>query len=157
MKPERVRIADKSDEEELMAICRELHQENGLFAMNEDKVRDMLYRSFDRQGGIVGVIGAPGGIEGLICMIMSTFWYSNDPHWEELFSFVLPQYRRSTNAKDLIEFAKWCADGTGFPLVIGILSNERTESKVRLYQRQLDKPIGAFFKYTPQKALQAAE
>jgi hypothetical protein len=152
MYPGRVRIADKGDEEEVMSLCRELHRENGLFEMNEDKVRGMLGRAFNREGGILGVIGAPGKIEAMIYMMMSTFWYSDNQHWEELLAYVAPKHRKTRNAVELVAFAKWCADVSGFPLVIGIISNERTEGKVRLYQRQLDKPIGNFFFYKKKDA-----
>ena len=147
MYPGRVRIADRKDEEELMDMCRELHRENGIFPMNEDKVRAMLHKAFDRQGGIIGVIGELGKIEGIIYAMISTFWYSDTPHIEELFNFCRPQYRKSNNAHDLIEFAKWCSDQSGMPLLIGVISNERTAAKVRLYQRRLNQPIGSFFLY----------
>ena len=49
-----VRRATADDADELMEICRALHAENGLFAMNEQKVRDMLNRAFTNQGAIVG-------------------------------------------------------------------------------------------------------
>lgn len=142
-----VRKADASDETELMEICRALHQENGLFTMSEDKVRGMLWKAFNKQGAIIGALGPPGHIEGAIYLIISDYWYSNDWHLSELFSYVLPQYRKSNNAKELITFAKRCEQEIGIPLVIGVISNERTEGKVRLYQRQLGKPAGAFFIY----------
>lgn len=148
-----VRRATAADEEELMEICRALHAENGLFAMNEQKVRDMLGRAFTNQGAIIGAIGPKGSIQGAIYMLISNFWYSNDWHLEELFSYVLPQYRRTSNAKDLITFAKRCSDELGIPLVIGVISNERTAAKVGLYQRQLDKPAGAFFFHRPASAV----
>ena len=147
MYPGRVRIADKGDEEELMELSRQLWKENGLFELNENKVRSMFRKAFNREGGILGVIGAPGSIEGMICMVISSFWYSDNPHLEELFNYVAPKYRKTRNAVELVAFAKWCSDESGFPLVIGVISNERTEGKVRLYQRQLDKPIGNFFFY----------
>jgi hypothetical protein len=144
-----VRKAGQRDEEELMAICHKLHSENGLFEMNEDKVRSMLRKAFNQDGGIIGALGPPGQIEGAIYMLISNYWYSDQWFLEELFSFVLPEYRRSTNAKDLITFAKRCSDELGIPLVIGVISNERTEAKVALYQRQLNKPAGAFFVHRP--------
>ena len=130
-----------------MELCRELHVENGIFPLNEDKVRAMLRRAFDRQGGIIGAIGDSGKIEGLIYMLVSTFWYSDQPHLEELFAFVVPEYRKTKNAIELMKFAKWCSDRSGFPLIIGVISNERTEGKIRLYQRQFSKPVGNFFFY----------
>lgn len=151
MLPGRVRIAQQSDEEEVMGLCRELHVENGIFGMNEDKVRAMLRRAFERQGAIVGVIGDPGKIEGVICLTLSTFWYSDDAQWEELFSFVKKEYRKSKDALDLMDFARWCSDTSKIPIIIGVISNERTAGKVRLYQRKFS-PIGAFFFYPDKKA-----
>lgn len=152
MYPGRVRIADPCDEEEIMGLCMQLHEENGIFPVNKDKVRAMLRRAFERDGGVLGAIGESGKIEALIFMLVSTFWYSDQHHLEELFSYVHPDYRKSRNAVDLMGFAKWCSDQSGFPLVIGVISNERTEEKVRLYQRQFDKPMGNFFLYLARDA-----
>lgn len=141
----RVRKADRGDEKEVMALCRELHKENGLFTLTEEKVQSYLDRAFNRNGAIIGVIGERGRIEGAIYLMISDFWYSDDWHLAELFSYVLPQYRKSSNAKDLIAFAKRCALELKLPAVIGIISNERTEAKVNLYRRQLGTAVGAFF------------
>ena len=145
--PGRVHIAEPRDEEELMGLCRDLYSENGMFPLNEDKVRAMLRKAFNREGGVLGVIGESGKIEGMIYMMVSTFWYSDQPHLEELFAYVVPEYRKTKNAKELMKFAKWCSDQSGFPLIIGVISNERTEGKVRLYQREFSKPVGNFFYY----------
>ena len=75
-------------------------------------------------------------------------WYSSDWMLVELFNFVHPAHRRSTHAKSLIGHAKGYADQLGIPLVIGIISNHRTEAKVRLYRRMLPK-AGEFFTYRP--------
>ena len=151
--PGRVRIVGQEDEEEVMGLCRDLHDENGIFTLDENKVRAMLRRAFTRDGGILGAIGPSGSIEGLIYMLVSTFWYSEQPHLEELFMYVAPQFRKTRNAIELMHFAKWCSEQSGFPLIIGVISNERTEGKVRLYQRQFDKPLGNFFFYKANGAL----
>lgn len=142
-----VRRATLADEEELMELCRELHKENGLFSMNESFVRQALRMAFMEHGGIIGLIGDPGKIEAAIYIKFGTFWYSDQFHLEELFNYVRPQYRKSTNAKDLINFAKRCAEELNLPLVIGVITNDRTEAKVRLYKRQLHNTAGAFFVY----------
>lgn len=143
-----VRRAVQQDEPEIMKLCRMLHQENAAFTMEDELVRDMLYRDFNRADGVVGVIGDPGSeLQGAICLLISRFWYSWERHLEELFSFVHPDHRKSGNAKALIGYAKKCSDELQIPLNIGIFSNARTEAKVRLYQRQLGKPAGAFFFY----------
>jgi len=143
--PSRVRFAERCDLDDVLFLCRELHAENGLFEMSDDRVRDVLMSHYDRTGGMIGVIGEPGCLEGAIVMRMSTMWYSDQTVLEELFSFVLPEFRRSNNAKDLIDFAKRCAEAIGVPLMIGIISNHRTAAKVELYRRRLGAPAGAFF------------
>ncbi len=143
--PSRVRFAERCDLDQILFLCRELHEENGLFEMSDDRVRDVIMTHFDRTGGIIGVIGEPGALEGAIVMRMSTMWYSDKTVLEELFSYVLPEFRRSNNAKELIDFAKSCAVSIGVPLLIGIISNTRTAAKVELYRRRLGSPAGAFF------------
>lgn len=145
-----VDLATRADEADLMEMCRLLHAENGLFPIDEDMVRAMLWRAFDGQGGIIGVIrGTDTPIEGVIYILISRFWYSTQTHLEELFNFVHPDHRQPPGrAGALIEFAKECASRLAIPLVIGVVSNERTEAKVRLYQRKLGPPAGAFFLYS---------
>lgn len=142
-----VRKATAADEDQLMEMCRSLHKENGLFSMSEDRVRARLRAAFENQGAIIGVVGETGRIEGSIYVMISNFWYSTDYHLEELWNYVLPQYRKSTNAKNLIMFAKRCSDELGIPLVIGVLSNQDTARKVEMYRRQLNAPAGAFWLY----------
>lgn len=147
----RVRRADESDENELVAMCHELHRENGVFTMSSDRVRDMLRRAFDRRGGIIGVIGERGHLEGSIYLLLTQLWYTDDYHVEELWNYVRPDYRKTDNAKEFLAFAKRCSDELGIDSIIGILSNDRTQAKIRLYERQLGKPAGAYFLYQPKK------
>ena len=144
----RVRKARPADEEELMELCRDLWLENALFNMNDDKVRAVMHRAFQNEGAIIGVIRDDDGpIEGAIFLTISTFWYSDDHHIEEYFLYVRPKYRRSHNAKDLMNFAKRCSDALGIPLVIGVISNHMTKEKVGLYRRQFPNEAGSFFIY----------
>lgn len=149
----RVRIIGRDEEENAMELCTKLHGENGIFKMSEDKVRAMLARAFDQQGGILAGVGPKGKLEGLLYLLLSSFWYSNDPHWEELFLYVDPDHRKTRNAVELLKFAKWCSEETGFPLFIGVLSESTTERKELLYERQLG-PAGAgkFFVYKGKQA-----
>ena len=50
-------------------------------------------------------------------------------------------------ARRLCEFSKKVSNELGIPLIIGVLSNNRTEAKVRMYQRIFGEPSGAFFLY----------
>jgi len=136
-----------------MRLAELIHRENGFFQMDRNYVRSMLYRAFDQQGGILGVIGTPDNIEGGIYLLMSNFWYTAEPHWEELWNYVAPPYRHTNNALHQLRFAKWCSIESGIPLLIGVISNKRTEGKVRLYRRLLGNPVGSFFFYRPDSAV----
>jgi GNAT superfamily N-acetyltransferase len=148
--PSIVRLATPADEECLMKLCKMLHEENGLFSLEEDMVRETLRKGFERTSGVIGVIGSPDALEGVIYMEVGNFWYSRKPHLMELFNFVHPDHRKSDHAKALLDFAKKCATDD-IRLVIGIISNIRTAAKVKLYERKLGKPSGAFFVYPPRE------
>jgi hypothetical protein len=147
-----VRRAVPADEAELMEMCRKLWEENGLFTFSERKVRDILHSAWDGRGGIIGVIGDTGKLQGSICLTIGDYFYTDEFHVGELWNFVLPEHRRSTNAKELIRFAVRCSDEIGIRLVIGVISNERTAAKVALYERILGKQNGAFFIHHPARA-----
>lgn len=140
-----VRSALPSEEAEIMAMCRALHAENGLFSFCEDKVRDCLKRCYERKGGIVGVIGETGKLEASIGIVISEFYYTDQWHLSELWAHVLPAYRKSRNAEALIAFAKNCSKSIGIPLLIGIISNKRLAAKARLYSKYLGCPAGVWF------------
>jgi GNAT superfamily N-acetyltransferase len=146
-----VSIATADDEEGIMELCRLLHAENGIATMDDALVRKMLQIAFNRDGGTIGVIRGPKRLEAAIYLLLTNFWYSKEPHIEEMFAFVHPEHRRTKHADLLIEFAKNNAEqvsqvaGFKIPLVIGILTNSRTAEKVRLYKRRLGYPAGAMF------------
>lgn len=142
-----VRIATPADEADVMAMCKRLWSENGIFSFDDEKVRKLLHRCFNRQGTIVGVIGEPGHIEASTCLGIGDFYYTGDWHLEEFWNFVDVEYRKSKNADALIEFAKRCSDEMGIPLFTGVITAKQMAGKVRLYRRRLGHPIGAYFLY----------
>jgi hypothetical protein len=147
-----VRKARREEADELLEMCKTLHAENGQFSFCERKIRDQLEMAFSRNGAVIGVIGQPGRLEASICMSLSSYYYTDDIHLGERWNFVLPQYRKSTNAKELIKFGMLCAEELGIPFITGVISNERTEAKLRLYRRLLGDPVGGFFIYRPARA-----
>ena len=103
IQPPIVRLASNAEEEEIMEMCREIHAENGLVSMAEDKVRAMLHKAFNKEGGIIGVIGKPGSLEAIIMIVMTSFWSSDDTHLEELFAYVRRPFRTKFNGADTIK------------------------------------------------------
>lgn len=156
--PDRVRPAEPSDEEALVQLCAALHAENGRFGVDFAKVRAALREAisgpFNRRNGVIGIIDGPDGYPaGAIYLRITNEWYSADGYLHEVFNFVYPEYRSgTTNSHDLIAWSQRVSDAFGdvqgpMPLIIGILSDERTEAKKRHYQRQLGSPIGHYFGY----------
>lgn len=141
-----VRLAEPDDADAIFGLVKMLHDENGLFSLSEAKVRQYIQRYYDRKGAIIGVIGDRGALQGSIYLAIDEPYYSDEFQITEAWNIVHPDYRKSDHAKSLITFAKSCSDEIGIPLMIGIISNHRTEAKVRLYERQLEK-AGAFFVY----------
>lgn len=144
--PDCILIAGPRDEVGLADFLRMMHAENGMACLSEDKMFVTMRRGTQQQGGIIGIIRGPHGIEASIGMVISSWWYTDDFHLEEVWNYVHPDHRRSNHAKNLISFGKWCAEQMRLNLLMGILTTERTEAKARLYQRQIPQ-VGALFLY----------
>lgn len=147
----KIRLAQPSDEPELLTLVRVMHAEGGFRSLDIDRVREMFARAFDRKGGMLAVIGAPGHIRAMMYLLLTQFWYTRDTHVEELFNWVHPEHRNSDYGKLMIDYAKGCSDdlsksaGEKVPLLMGVLTNRRMAPKVRLYRRFFGVPYGAFF------------
>lgn len=152
-----VRIATAEDEPEIIRLLHLMHEENGLVGLDIDCAREMFGRAFQKKGGIIGVIGPGSGIEAMIFLLLTRFWYRKENHLEELFNYVRPDHRRSSHARTLISFAKRCSDEIGVSLAIGVMTNKRVAEKVRLYRRSLGNPAGAFFLYNAKWANEASD
>ncbi len=143
----RVRVAVPEDFAGIMTLCRQLYAENGAVNVDWPSVENTVMDGVNGHQSCLGVIGKPEQLEGMIYLRISRMWYSSDIILEELFNFVGAEFRRSHNAKALLEFAKTNADRLEVPLLIGVISNAKTAAKIRLYSRYLGAPAGAFFLY----------
>jgi hypothetical protein len=145
-----IRTAVPSDLDEIMQIAMLACEENGFLNPNPAKLAAEIWPALHQDHGICGIIGKPNGkIEGLVLLRIGHMWYSDNLVVEEKAIFIHPEFRsaKGGRAKKLCEFSKKLADTLGIPLIIGVLSNSRTEAKVRMYERQFGKPSGAFFLY----------
>jgi GNAT superfamily N-acetyltransferase len=141
----RVRLGVEADIPQLLELGRMLHEENGMMPLSEEAILEAAWCAVRKNHAMVGVLGPVGAIEGMIYLTMGKFWYTDKYHLEELYAYVRPECRRSDNAKALVEFAKTSALRLKVPLLIGVISNDRTQAKIRMYKRQLGEPAGAWF------------
>jgi GNAT superfamily N-acetyltransferase len=145
-----VRIGTPDDVHPMMDLAMQACDENGFVDPNPQKLLGEIWPALNLDRGLVGIIqDEGGGLEGAILLRIGTMWYSDAEVLEEKAIFIHPDYRsaKGGRARRLCEFSKKTADELGIPLIIGVLSNHRTEAKVRLYERQFGKPSGAFFLY----------
>jgi len=148
-----VRIGTPDDVDNMMELALQACDENGFVNPDPAKLLHEIYPALAQDRGLVGIIGKPGEkIEGAVLLRVSKMWYSQADILEEKAIFIHPEYRsaKGGRARRLVEFSKEVSDFLKIPLIIGVLSNHRTEAKVRLYERQFGKPAGAFFLYNAQ-------
>jgi len=148
-----IRIATPEDEMPLLELALRAWKENGIEDVNPEKMLGMIKPAVYLWQGLCGIIGKPREkIEGAVLLRISQMWYSDSWILEEKAIFVDPEYRNAKGgrARLLCEFSKRVSDELSLPLLIGVLSNHRTEAKVKLYERQFGSPAGAFFLYNAQ-------
>jgi hypothetical protein len=145
-----VRIGTPDDVHPMMDLAMQACDENGFVNPNPQKLLAEIWPALNLNDGLVGIIQDESDqLEGAILLRIGTMWYSDTPVLEEKAIFIHPNYRsaKGGRARRLCEFSKKASDQLEIPLIIGVLSNHRTEAKVRLYERQFGRPSGAFFLY----------
>jgi N-acetylglutamate synthase-like GNAT family acetyltransferase len=149
MTEETVRKATAADLPEIMRLLRMMWSEGGMFPLDEERAAETFNYILNGKGGVIGVIEGGDGIRAMIGVVFCRQWYTSHDHIEELFNYVRPDCRKPGTgyAFKLIRFARECSEKIGIPLLIGVLTNQRMEAKVRLYRRALGMPAGAFFVY----------
>ena len=145
-----VRVGTPEDLEGCMELFIRANEENGIDEIAPEKLFNIVWPSLHQDGGVIGVIGPVGEKpEGVVLLRIESLWYSDAPVIAEKLVFVHSDYRsaKGGRARKLCEFSKKVSDEMGMPLIIGIVSNDRTKGKVRMYERLLGPAAGAYFLY----------
>lgn len=139
-----------SDLDRMMALTMTASDENSFIRPSPRKILRDVYPALKGDQGVVWIIGPDEGpLEAAALLRIEELWYSEDECLVERGIYVHPQYRhkKGRRAHMLIDACKWTSKQLDLPLLIGVLSNQRTEGKRRLYERQLGAPAGVFFLY----------
>ena len=145
-----VRVAGPQDLQALMELALAACEENGFVDPNPNKLAHELWPALHLDHGTIGVIGEPNKqIEAAVLLRIGAMWYSDQMVVEEKAIFIHPDFRdaKGERAKKLCRFSKSVADSLNIPLMIGVLSNERTKAKVKFYEKEFGKASGAYFLY----------
>jgi uncharacterized protein YbaR (Trm112 family) len=157
-----ITVGTPADFDRLMPALMQAHKENGFVSANLPVIMQDLWSALHLDRGVAAFIQSPDGvIEGVLILRVCNMWYSIEDLLEEKLLYVMPECRsaKGGRARKLSDFAKSMADKMHMPLMIGVVSNERTKGKMRLYERLFGPPAGAFFLYgasTPKPTTQGA-
>jgi hypothetical protein len=152
-----VRQGVVEDFNEVMRLSINAATENAIVDPDEMLVAENVYACLTGQHGIIGVIGAEADqpLEGMIILGLGNPWYSHEQTLEEKVVYVAPEFRaaKGGRARKLVEWAKGISESHGIPLTIAVLSNSRTEAKIRLFERAFGAPAGVCFLYNGKTGL----
>lgn len=144
-----VRTGTPADVHAVMDLALAACEDNGLTNPNPVKLLSEIWAALNLQNGIMGLIG-DSKLEAGVLLRVDSMWYSDDKTLIERAIFVRPEHRKSgehkvSRVRMLIDFAKKAQEELSIPLVIGILSTQRADAKVRLYERHFGAPAGAYW------------
>jgi len=155
--PLTVRVGTHEDLHAVMDLAVMGAEENGFLKPSSSKLLFDIWPALHRDGGIMGLVGQGERLVGAVLLKVITPWYTDAKALEERAIYVHPDYRAGGQHKmtgkgsgvavRLMEFSKLVSDKMEMPLLIGVLSNDRTEAKVRLYERIFGKPAGTYWLY----------
>lgn len=148
-----VRLVQPEDADSLYALLTgEIWAENAVFPVSPERVRTVINVaakvtpwSPGLPMSVIGVIGEVGKVKASVGLVVTQFWYTEEWHLEECWNCVSKRERNSKYASELLKFSKNVQRQMSIPLMMGILSDIRTEAKVRLFRRELGDPVGAVF------------
>lgn len=141
-----IRMAEAEDIPDALELCASLYHEEGvLFEIDPDKARAAI-KSFVSNGVVVLAFSNDGEMVGCAAAVVDTMWWSKTPFLRCVFCYVLPEFRRSTFARDMLRSIKRAGEALGVKTVSDVLSERRTEGKCRLYQREF-RELGKVFIY----------
>jgi hypothetical protein len=153
--PPSVTLATAKDAEDLVDLLIENHKENGLADLKLSALWEIVIRGCERQNAMIGIIRGEKKIEGSVGLFRGPWWYSDEEHWIDHWNFVHPDFRKTKHAQHLLDFANWLASQMTEPVLMGVLSDHRTQGKLKLYGRKM-RLIGGVFVAGPIKQSGAA-
>lgn len=153
MQPQ-VRVAKPEDFVFIVGMAERLHEENGHLEIDRELAENALMGAINQDKAIIGLIGPTEDIQGIVFLRLCQFWYSKQIILEEMFLYVKPEHRRGTGIPaSLVKWAVAAGKRLEVPLMIGVLSNQRTRAKLRLYRRFIGHPVGGYFFIMPNGAM----
>lgn len=153
-KPASVRAAVQADEPAILDMIRLDIAENArhIAPLDEESAMAQIHVATREGKATVGVIDAPDGLAGMVCLTPYRWWWSKAWFLQEVFLYVAPQHRNSRHVADLVKFSRWVSDdlsarcGYRIFLLSGVTATRAARAKIAIYRR-LSNYIGIFCAY----------
>lgn len=139
-----IRYATPAETEAVFGLLMEMYAESGLVSLAPEKVLAQIAKCTERGGVLLAVL--EGRIIGTAGLQFGCLWWTKNWHVEELWTFVTKEgrARRSSAGILLLKAMNEVALANNLPLIFGIFSPVRTNSKKRLFGR-FGREVGASY------------
>jgi hypothetical protein len=173
-----VRVGTPEDHKAVHDLAMTMAGENAPAEPNPMKILQAIWNALHKHGGLIGIVGPKDStdVHGFVLLRIGVPWYSDERVIEECGVYVHPDWRSNRQAAPsgadraagrspgrasmLYRFIKRVADETGYKVIVGVMSYNRQDAKLRYYKRFFGEQAGGFFVYNPRAATahqQAAE
>lgn len=151
-----LRLATHSDLEHIGSLLWSMHREIGIASVSERKAREAVLRTLNEPTSCCILAEREGKIVGVLGLVLTSWWYSEERFLTDLFFFVDPSHRADVHANGenaghatkLIAWAKAAARKLNVPLVISVGTEIAPLPKVRFMSKHMN-PFGGSFIYKP--------
>lgn len=121
------------------------HKMGPLSAINVNIEKGMKWVILNLDYMTWGIEDENGRLIGSLGLYKTSPWYSDSEYLADGWFYVLPEYRKTGVGKMLIEQAKQFAKEANLPLIIGVFTNEDTETKTQVMRKLGMTTVGGLF------------
>lgn len=138
------RSAAPEDIKGLFNLLVTMHAESAIASLSPERALARIASLIEQ--GIVIIAERGDVIVGSVGLGFDQWWYSDDWHLRDFWTYVHPEHRHSSIGANLIRLAKCAAQDRRVPLCVGVFSDDGTERKNKLFRRHMT-PVGETFIY----------
>ncbi len=143
----RWRMAESDEDAKVIGrlVLIDMYREVGRAPLNPDKAFMAIYDC--AKAGRAAMIFDGEELIGSLGLVVTDFWYSDQPELVEQWAYILPDYRDGEAGRALFSAARLMAHRMGFPRVTLIVFNKKrskAKSKLAVIGEQFDfRPAGS--------------